>query len=125
MAFSREYYNPPKGSAESKAISELLGLKVSQLMTDDPASYEITGTFEDVWYACAHEADMYEEYALSPGCSQEDYDDYFGGTGGLNIRSYRGAVRWLSKYEALSTLNSSEEYCKANGLPFRRQYGQR
>ena len=55
----------------------------------------------------------------------EDYDDYFGGTGGLNIMSYHGAVRWLSKYEELSTLNSSEEYCKANGLPFRRQYGQR
>ena len=100
MGFSRRLYDPPKGSAESKAISELLRLKVHEIMTDDPAYYEETGTFADVWYAVTYETDMYRDYAVWG--SQAEYDEYFGSSDGLNMQSYRSAVRWAKKYESLA-----------------------
>ena len=100
MGFSRRLYDPPKGSPESEAISELLRLKVHEIMTDDPAYYEDTGTFADVWYAVTYETEIYHDYAVLG--SQAEYDEYFGSSDGLNEQSYRSAVRWAKKYEALA-----------------------
>lgn len=92
-------YYPVKGSEQYKAVKELRRLKVFRLMSDDDCQY---GSFDDVWYSCAHETDIYHDYALAPGQSQYDYDhDYFGGTDGMKIGTYRSAMAWMDKYEHL------------------------
>ena len=105
MAFSRRLFDPPKGSEEAKAINELLRLKVHEIMTDDPAYYNETGTFADVWYAVTLETDMYRDYGVMG--SQAEYDEYFGSSDGLNKQSYRSAVRWAKKYEPLAKASAT------------------
>lgn len=99
--FSRRLFNPAKGSEEDKAVSELLRLKVHELMTDDEGFYSYSGTFSDVWFACAHETDTFESYVLGPNGSMEDYRRYMGHEKGLNRMTYQSAIRWLARYEHL------------------------
>ena len=91
-------YIPKRGSEESKAISKLKGMKVYEIMDDDQCRYR---SFVDVWYAVAHEVDMWEEYVLVNGGSQADYNDYFGSNDGLNHISFKSATKWLEETKHL------------------------
>lgn len=88
-------YVPKRGSEESKAISKLKGMKVYEVMTDDACFYS---DFNDVWYAVAHETDMYEVYD-----TQAAYDKWLGGTRGLTYASYMSAIRWMQETRHLVT----------------------
>lgn len=91
--FMGSSYIPKRGSEESKAISKLKGMKVYKVMTHD-SYYE---TFTDVWYAVAHEVDMYEAYD-----TQHDYNEWFGGSDGLQYGSYNRAKKWLDETKHLT-----------------------
>ena len=91
--FMGSTYVPKRGSEESKAISKLKGMKVYQIMNNDRCFYH---SFEDVWYAVAHEVDMYEAYD-----TQADYNKWFGGSHGLQYGSYNRAKKWLDETKHL------------------------
>lgn len=93
--FMGSNYFPKRGSEESKAITKLKGMKVYKIMTHDPFYYH---TFNDVWYAVAHEVDMYESYT-----TQHDYNEWFGGSHGLQYGSYNSAKKWMEETKHLCT----------------------
>lgn len=90
-------FKPKRGTEESKAMTQLKGLKVYKII--DPIECH---TFDDVWSMVALETDMFEELAIldSDGC-QAKYNEYFGSDQGLTYNSFTSARKWMENTKHL------------------------
>lgn len=90
--FKGSKYVPERGTEESKAITELKSLKVYEVMNDDACAYS---SFDDVWFAVAHETDIFEQYAILGDGILAKYNDFMGFRKKLSYNSYERAKKWL------------------------------